>query len=82
MKIILARIAFFVLLISLNFSLQAQNMYQTKEGYVKFFSEAMVENITAENHHVNSVLKTDTGEMAFKVKINKFEFAKDLMKEH
>lgn len=76
------KILFLTLFILLNLNLQAQNIYQTKEGYVKFFSKALIENITAENHKVSSVLKTDTGEMAFKVKINKFEFAKDLMKEH
>ncbi len=82
MKIIFQGLSFLALFFLLNFGLQAQDVYQTKEGYVKFFSKALVEDITAENHKVNSVLKADTGEMAFKVKINKFEFAKDLMKEH
>lgn len=82
MKIIFQAISLVALFILSSINLQAQNVYQTKEGYVKFFSAALVEDITAENNKVHSVLKTDTGDMAFKVKINKFEFAKDLMKEH
>ena len=54
----------------------------TRSGYVKFFSEAALENIEAENNLVSSVLDLSTGKFAFLVKIKSFQFEKALMQEH
>lgn len=54
----------------------------SKSGYVKFFSEALVEDITAENKNAKAVFDTQSGEVAFLVPISDFEFRKSLMKEH
>lgn len=54
----------------------------TRNGYVKFFSAAALENIEAENNLVSSVLDLGTGNFAFLVKIKSFQFEKALMQEH
>lgn len=56
--------------------------YLGKEGYVRFFSEAPMENIEAENHQVAGVIDMRTGEFAFRLKIEDFQFKKSLMQEH
>lgn len=56
--------------------------YLGKEGYVRFFSEAPMENIEAKNHQVAGVIDMRTGEFAFRLKIEDFQFKKSLMQEH
>lgn len=58
-----------------------QKKYITRTGHVSFFSDAPLEDITADNHQVTAILKT-TGEVAYKVPIKSFEFTKALMQEH
>jgi polyisoprenoid-binding protein YceI len=57
-------------------------VYTAKSGEVSFHSEAPLENIDAVNHAPNSVLNTETREIAFLVPIRKFIFKKSLMQEH
>jgi polyisoprenoid-binding protein YceI len=59
----------------------AQKVY-TKNGNVSFFSKSPLENITAENNQVMSVLNQQTGEMQFSVLVKSFHFKKALMEEH
>jgi polyisoprenoid-binding protein YceI len=54
----------------------------TKNGNVSFFSKSPLENITAENNQVMSVLNQQTGEMQFSVLVKSFHFKKALMEEH
>lgn len=54
----------------------------TRTGFVKFFSEAPIENIEASNKQVSSVINTENGEFAFLVPIKSFQFEKALMQEH
>ena len=54
----------------------------SKEGSVNFFSEAPIENIEAENNSVAGIIDVASGEFAFRVKIEDFNFAKSLMQEH
>lgn len=61
--------------------LQAQKL-KTRSGYVKFFSGAAVEDITAENNQVSSLINLDNGSFAFLVPIKAFQFEKALMQEH
>lgn len=63
-------------------TLSAQDTYYTKTGHIRFFSEAKLEDIQAENDKVVSFLRVNSGEMIFKVSIKSFEFPKSLMQKH
>ena len=64
-----------------SLSLAAQKVY-TKNGAISFFSKASLENISAENNQVMSVLTLPSGELQFSVLIKSFHFRKSLMEEH
>lgn len=68
-------------LLLINFSTRAQKVY-TKNGSISFFSKSPLENISADNNQVMSVLNQQTGEMQFSVLIKSFHFKKALMEEH
>ena len=53
-----------------------------KSASIKFFSETPVENISATNEAVTSILNTSTDSVVMKVPINAFIFPKSLMQEH
>jgi hypothetical protein len=59
----------------------AQN-YVTKNGKISFFSKTDIEDISAVNNQVVSVLTPKTASIAFSVLINGFLFKKALMQEH
>ncbi len=59
----------------------AQKLY-TKNGSISFFSKSPLENISADNNQVMSVLNQQTGDMQFSVLIKSFHFKKALMEEH
>ena len=63
-------------------SLTAQNKYFTKEGRAQFESKAPLEEITAVNKKVTSVLDASSGQIEFSVLMKAFEFEKALMQEH
>jgi hypothetical protein len=54
----------------------------TRNGYVKFFSDATLEDIEAENNQVSSVIDLSNGNFAFVAPIKGFQFEKALMQEH
>src|SRR5271157_4358881 len=56
--------------------------YLTKNGYIRFYSHASLEDIEAKNNQVNSALDITTGDFIFKVLMKSFEFKKALMQEH
>lgn len=56
--------------------------YITRNGEVRFFSEAPLENIEAINRQVSCALDIETGEIVFRVVIRSFVFEKALMQEH
>ena len=62
-------------------SAQAQK-YSLSEGVITFFSEATLENIKAENKNTTSAFDVTTGEIAFAVPNNQFQFEKKLMQQH
>jgi len=62
-------------------ALNAQKVY-TKNGSVSFFSTSPLENISADNSQVMSVLNIPTGDMQFSVLIKSFHFKKSLMETH
>ncbi|MDR4988880.1 MAG: YceI family protein [Bacteroidales bacterium] len=57
-------------------------VYLTRNGTIRFFSEAPLENIEAVNRQVMSALNTETGEFVFRLPIRSFAFDKALMQEH
>ncbi len=74
--------SFFVLFLSLVFTgINAQKL-MTRNGYIKFFSHAPLEDIKAENNQVSSVIDLSNGTFAFVVPIKGFQFEKALMQEH
>ncbi|MEP7144590.1 MAG: YceI family protein [Ferruginibacter sp.] len=56
--------------------------YYTKNGNISFFSTTNLENISADNNQVVSVLNAQNGELQFSVLIKGFHFKKALMEEH
>ncbi len=69
-------------LFCLSLATNAQNVLISKSAEITFFSEAPVENISAKNNSVNSILNTVTNDIAFIVSIRGFKFEKELMEEH
>ena len=59
----------------------AQKVY-TKNGSASFFSKSPLENISADNNQVMSVLNKQTGDIQFSILIKSFRFKKALMEEH
>ncbi len=57
-------------------------VYLTRNGTIRFFSEAPLENIEAVTRQVMSALNTETGEFVFRLPIRSFAFEKALMQEH
>lgn len=60
----------------------ASQVYLTRNGTIRFFSEAPLENIEALNRQVMSALNSETGEFVFRLPIRSFAFDKALMQEH
>lgn len=56
--------------------------YFTKTGHISFYSSAPLEDITAENNQVTSIIDFGNGEMAFSLLMKGFHFEKALMEEH
>ena len=75
------RIALILLLFLTANALCAQ-VYLTRNGTIRFFSEAPLENIEAVNRQVMTALNTETGEFVFRLPMRSFAFDKALMQEH
>lgn len=56
--------------------------YKSVESYVKFFSEATLENIAADNKDGSSVFDEESRQIVFSIPITSFKFDKSLMQEH
>lgn len=78
MKIILTLISCF-LWVSIT---QSQGKYLTKNGAITFFSKAPMEDITADNNQVLSIIDTNNSKMAISILMKSFLFKKALMQEH
>jgi len=57
-------------------------VYITRNGHIRFFSQSPLENIEATNRQVNAALNNSTGEFAFRLLMRAFSFEKALMQEH
>lgn len=64
------------------FKLSTGQNYYTKNGYISFYSKALIENIQANNNQVVCILNTQDGQLQFSLLIKNFHFEKALMEEH
>lgn len=69
------------LLCLFNFSTYSQVLSTTK-GEITFFSNAPLEDISAKNNRVISMLNMESKELVVRVPINQFEFPNKLMQRH
>jgi len=53
-----------------------------KNGYINFFSHTVAEDISSDNYKVTSTLDRQTGDVAYSVPMQSFEFEKALMQKH
>lgn len=72
-------ITILTLLLSLNCSAQK---FKVTKSHVKFFSEATLEDIAAENEKAISLFDYPSRKIAFSIPIKEFQFDKKLMQEH
>ena len=72
-------LCYFIFLVSIS---KSQSVFISEKGEVTFYSYAPVEDIKATSHQVNSIINTQTGEVAFMIQMRSFHFAKSLMEEH
>lgn len=56
--------------------------YSIDKSQVSFFSDAAIEDITAENKKASGIFNAASSDIAFSIPIIEFQFAKALMKEH
>jgi len=69
-------------LVLLSVTTATAQKFLTKTGYIRFYSDAPLEKIEAQNRQVNSMFDLATGGFVFKVLMKSFEFEKALMQEH
>ena len=70
------------LLMLASISVAGQSKYITKNGYIDFFSKSSMEDISAKNEQVSSIIDTESGKVVVAVLIKSFRFEKALMEEH
>jgi polyisoprenoid-binding protein YceI len=56
--------------------------YTSSRSSITFFSDAAIEDITAENKKGASIFNPSNGEIVFSIPIQEFQFEKKLMQEH
>jgi hypothetical protein len=71
-----------VFVISFSSVLVHAQKFSTEAGKISFFSDAAIEDISAENSMVGSLFNAGTGDLVYIVKIKDFIFPKALMREH
>lgn len=76
------KILFSLIVFCSAFSVYAQDMFTVSKGEVTFFSDAPIEDITADNKQPGSMINMVTHEIAVIIPVRNFTFEKDLMKEH
>lgn len=78
MKTILTILCCFLFVTTSN----SQGKYLTKSGAINFYSKAPMEDITADNNQVLSIIDASKGKMAISILMKSFLFDKALMQEH
>lgn len=73
----------FLTIVVLIFTMAGQaQKYVTKNGFIRFYSDAPIEKIEATNRQVNAAMDITTGDFVFRVLMKSFTFEKALMQEH
>lgn len=72
----------FLIVALLSFLNVSAQLYATFEGETTFFSSTPLEDITAVNKGVGSILNVQTGEIAVSMRMSSFNFPNKLMQEH
>ena len=75
-------IKLFIALILLSSQICNAQKYKSTSGTIKFFSEELLEDITAINTKVRSVFDSESGQIVFSLPITGFVFERSLMREH
>ena len=76
------KLLFLSFLIFSGLSAEAQDRFLTRTGHIRFYSEAPMENIEANNNKVLSIVDLSKGQVAVDLLIKAFDFEKKLMQEH
>ena len=78
------RVIYYVIIIIGIFTAESgyAQRYMSDSTYVRFFSEAPLENIDAVTYESASAIDLSSGNVAFSVPIKSFQFDKSLMQEH
>lgn len=72
----------FLLFIFISIFSFSQDKYITRNGKVQFNASTPLEAINPVNNHVSCILDSETGKIAFQLKMISFKFEKALMEEH
>jgi len=73
---------FFMLVCTFGSLVGYAQRYQLASSEISFYSDAPLEDIKAETTEVQSIFDASSGEIAFRVTIQSFQFEKSLMQEH
>lgn len=73
---------FVLLLVLVTADVACGQKYISEKSYIRFFSDATLEDITADNKKGSSIFDAASREIVFSIPINEFQFAKSLMQEH
>lgn len=65
-----------------SFPAFSQNIYKAKDGNIRFFSDAPLEDIEANSKKGTAAFNSQTGEVAALIPIKSFVFENALMQEH
>jgi len=71
-----------VLMVACSVASTFAQKYTVSKSMITFYSHAAIEDIKADNQKATSVFYSNTGDIAFVVPINEFQFKKSLMQEH
>ena len=72
----------FLFLSLISFATVAQQRYFAEKSTIVFFSDGVVEDISAENSKVTSIYDALKGDIAFLMSMKDFQFEKKLMQVH
>ena len=76
----MSKVLLIFLLLSIHTAIAQK--FKSTVGTIKFYSEELLEDITAINNKVKSIFDSETGQIVFSVTMTGFEFEKSLMQEH
>jgi YceI-like domain len=71
----------FILIASITSAGHAQ-LYTTRNAFINFYSKALVEDISADNNQVYSIIDAGKKNLAFSLLLKSFIFPKQLMQDH